>query len=63
MDATLTNQSPSDDAQKMIALVRKLDTEKHRRIKAERQARSLRTTIVRWRRQTEPPTAPKVWHP
>jgi hypothetical protein len=63
MDATLTNQSLSDDTQKGIALVRSLDTEMQRCIKAERQARSLRTAIVKWHRQTEPPVAPKVWHP
>ena len=63
MDATLTNQSPSDDTQKMIGLVPKSDTEKQRRIKAERQASRLRTAIVKWHRRTEPPAAPKVWHP
>jgi hypothetical protein len=63
MDATLINQSPSNDTQKMIGLDRKLDAEKQRSVKAERQARRLRTAIVKWHRQTEPPTAPKVWHP
>ena len=63
MDATPTNQSPSDDTQKVVRLVRTSDTEKQRHIKAERQARSLRTAIVKWHRQTERPAAPKVWHP
>ena len=63
MDATPTNQSPSDDTQKVLGLARTLDTEKQRCIKAERQARSVRTAIVKWHRQTEPPAARKVWHP
>ena len=56
MDATLTNQSPSDDTPKVMGLVRTLDTEKQRRIRAARQARSLRTAIVKWHRQTEAPS-------
>jgi hypothetical protein len=48
---------------KVIHLARKLDTEKQRRTKAERQARVLRIAITKWHRQTEPPAARKVWHP
>jgi hypothetical protein len=44
-------------------LVRELEVEKQRRIKAEREARTLRLAILKWHQQMEPPLAKKVWHP
>jgi hypothetical protein len=50
-------------AQKVIRLARDLDIEKQRRIKAEREARTLRLATLRWRQKAEPPAMRKVWHP
>jgi hypothetical protein len=52
-----------DKTERMIRLVRALDTEKQRRIKAEREARTLRTAALRSHLKGEPPAGRKVWHP
>ena len=48
---------------KVLRLVRELEAEKQRRIKAEREARALRIAALRWWEMREPPAARKVWHP
>jgi hypothetical protein len=60
MNPRLTNQSPSDDAQRALRLVSELDAEKQRRTKAERQARILRVASAKLHRYAE---AWKVRHP
>jgi hypothetical protein len=48
---------------KVMRLIRKLEAEKQRRIKAEREARTLRLAALKWHQHMEPPMAKKVWHP
>jgi hypothetical protein len=52
-----------DRVKKVIRLVRELEIEKQRRIKAEREARRLRAAALRSHQHLEPPMVKKVWHP
>ena len=44
-------------------LIRELEIERQRRIKAEREARMHRLAALKWHQHKEPPAAKNVWHP
>jgi hypothetical protein len=47
----------------VLRLARELEIEKQRRIKAEKEARTLRLAALKWHQHMEPPGAKNVWHP
>jgi hypothetical protein len=48
---------------KELRLARELEAEKQRRIKAEKEARTLRVAALKWHQHVEPPAGKNVWHP
>jgi hypothetical protein len=52
-----------DKEKKVAELIRELEIERQRRIKAEREARMHRLAALKWHQHMEPPAAKNIWHP
>jgi hypothetical protein len=52
-----------DKEKKVAELIRELEIQRQRRIKAEREARMHRLAALKWHQYKEPPAAKNIWHP